>query len=311
MGEEFVDLLGGTSDEFPGMNDTAQLAHRYAETAVGAEPLGQALGLGERRYLGSAPVAIDLGASGSGAYRQEWSRSRSEQLQYFLDRKIWGEDRSSQQFWLYQYLFTASIGLGAGHMLVGTTPLVEDALRPVALRMSLPRWALARMRDVLWMLLELRQPPGPRSRRRMFFRPGFAEALTLLAMDLEARDCGDVLLSAWQAAAADAGAPTGLAGTDVARAETLEPMVADEEAGEERGVVRVRDARKHGIGARIEDATRLAAVAETPDGGRERGRDRSRVETVDDDQHHVRTRGGERDSRPQEEHREKRSRERR
>ena len=109
-----------------------------------------------------------------------------------------------------------------GHGYPEFANLVEDAMRPVALRMSLPRWALARMRDVLWMLLDLRQPPGPRPKRRLFFRHGFAEALTLLSMDLQARDCGDALLTEWQAAAEEAGVETGVVPTDVARAETLE-----------------------------------------------------------------------------------------
>jgi hypothetical protein len=53
---------------------------------------------------------------------------------------------------------------------------MERTFRPVALRMSVPRWVSARLTDVLWMLLELREPPLPR-RRRTLARAGFTEAL--------------------------------------------------------------------------------------------------------------------------------------
>ena len=104
---------------------------------------------------------------------------------------------------------------------------VDQLLRPVALRMSLPRWAMARLRDVLWMLLEMREPPRGTRRRRIFFRPGFAEALTLLEMDLRARDVPDDVLTAWRTEAEQEGAPTGLASTQQAREEALDSMPPD------------------------------------------------------------------------------------
>lgn len=108
---------------------------------------------------------------------------------------------------------------GGGDSYPAFAQTLEDLFRPVALRMSVPRWAASRMRDVLWMLLELRHPPGPRPRRRLFFRHGFSEALALLEMDLRARDCDDALLEEWLAAAEEAGAHLDLASTDQARAE--------------------------------------------------------------------------------------------
>ncbi len=112
---------------------------------------------------------------------------------------------------------------------------VERVLRPLALRMSLPRWVQARLRDVLWMLLELREGPGGPRRRRLFHRPGFAEALTLLRMDLAARDADDELLEAWIASAEDLGVGTELASSQVARQEALDGLGPEQRRRGRRG----------------------------------------------------------------------------
>ncbi|MDJ0976698.1 MAG: hypothetical protein QNJ98_19740, partial [Planctomycetota bacterium] len=57
---------------------------------------------------------------------------------------------------------------------------VESTFRPIALRMSVPKHATARMRDMLWLLRLLRHPPSrPKQRRRMLFRPAFPDAVRL------------------------------------------------------------------------------------------------------------------------------------
>jgi tRNA nucleotidyltransferase/poly(A) polymerase len=64
---------------------------------------------------------------------------------------------------------------------------VEAMFRPVALRMSIPRWASMQMRDILWMLDDLRKPPPPKRAKRLLRRPAFAAALAFLHLDLVAR----------------------------------------------------------------------------------------------------------------------------
>jgi hypothetical protein len=118
---------------------------------------------------------------------------------------------------------------------------MERTFRPVALRMSVPRWVSARLLDVLWMLLELREPPQPR-RRRTFFRAGFTEALTLLAIDLDARGAPEDLYLTWSEAARAAGARVVLAGTDQARAETLDQLPPDARRRRRGGRGRARGA---------------------------------------------------------------------
>lgn len=103
---------------------------------------------------------------------------------------------------------------------------VERTFRPVALRMSIPRWVSARLLDVLWMLVAMREAPPSRPRRG-FFRPGFPEALTLLSLDLDARDAPHDLLEAWTQAAEDVGAQVGLSRPADAREETLEQLPPD------------------------------------------------------------------------------------
>jgi len=81
-----------------------------------------------------------------------------------------------------------------------------DAIfRPVALRMSIPRWASMQMRDVLWLLEDLRSPPPPKKARRIMQRPAFAEALAFLELDLRARDADLAPLEQWRALAEDEG----------------------------------------------------------------------------------------------------------
>jgi len=82
---------------------------------------------------------------------------------------------------------------------------VEALFRPVALRMSVPRWAVLEMRDALWLLDDLRHPPDPSRRRRVVFRPAFPVALRLFALDLEARDQDASAVEAWRAEAIAAG----------------------------------------------------------------------------------------------------------
>ncbi|MFM8979706.1 MAG: hypothetical protein ACKOSS_04500 [Planctomycetia bacterium] len=103
---------------------------------------------------------------------------------------------------------------------------VERTFRPVALRMSIPRWVSARLLDVLWMLVAMREMPPARP-RRAFFRPGFPEALTLLGLDLDARDAPHDLLEAWTQAADDVGAQVGLSAPAAAREETLDQLPPD------------------------------------------------------------------------------------
>lgn len=116
-------------------------------------------------------------------------------------------------------------GRGGPHFLVFAEH-VERTFRPVALRMSIPRWVSARLLDVLWMLLAMREPPAARV-RRSFFRAGFPEALTLLSLDLDSRDAPTDLLEAWTAVAHDVHAPVALGGTAQARDEALEQMPPD------------------------------------------------------------------------------------
>ena len=75
---------------------------------------------------------------------------------------------------------------------------VDAVFRPIALRMSIPRWAVSEMRDALWMLDALRHPPQhPRKRIAMMRRTAFPVALALLQLDLDARDCDDSLHGTW------------------------------------------------------------------------------------------------------------------
>ena len=75
---------------------------------------------------------------------------------------------------------------------------LEETFRPVAVRMSIPRWAAHQMRDILWLLDELRQPPQMKKARRLVRRPGFAAALAFLELDLRARAASSEPADAWR-----------------------------------------------------------------------------------------------------------------
>jgi hypothetical protein len=83
---------------------------------------------------------------------------------------------------------------------------VEREFRPIAVRMSIPRAAYWEMREVLWMLDELRHPPPAARRRRLAHRPAFRTALAYLELDLRARDGDLALLEMWEQEAEAAGA---------------------------------------------------------------------------------------------------------
>ncbi len=77
----------------------------------------------------------------------------------------------------------------------------ETALRPMALRMSVPRRTAARLRDLLWLWREMRHAPHGRRAPRLVHRPAFPLALAYLRLDLMARDCPLDLSQAWGALA--------------------------------------------------------------------------------------------------------------
>lgn len=112
----------------------------------------------------------------------------------------------------------------------------DAVFRPVALRMSIPRWATLQMREALWLLDELRHPPPGERRRRIVRRSAFPVALRLLELDLMARDQPLERVEQWEAEAARARVPTDFAGA-VARSR--------EEA---RGTGRRRGREGHGRG---------------------------------------------------------------
>jgi len=74
----------------------------------------------------------------------------------------------------------------------------EETFRPVAVRMSVPRWACMQMRDLLWMLDELRDPPPPKRAARLMHRPGFAVALAFFELDLISRDQDTSPVDRWR-----------------------------------------------------------------------------------------------------------------
>jgi poly(A) polymerase len=87
---------------------------------------------------------------------------------------------------------------------------LEEVFRPVALRMSVPRWASTQMRDVLWLLAELRRAPVPRRARRTVRRPVFPVALAFLDLDLDARDADSEPADAWRSLAREEGIDLGV-----------------------------------------------------------------------------------------------------
>lgn len=82
---------------------------------------------------------------------------------------------------------------------------IEAVFRPVALRMSVPRWVTTQMRDVLWMLEDLRKPPSQKRCRRMVRRPSFPVALAFYELDLRARARGLQEADLWYELAREAG----------------------------------------------------------------------------------------------------------
>jgi poly(A) polymerase len=75
---------------------------------------------------------------------------------------------------------------------------LEDTFRPVASRMSIPRWACVQMRDLLWMLDNFRVPPPQKQLHRMMRRPGFALGLAFYRLDLLARDGSRETFDYWK-----------------------------------------------------------------------------------------------------------------
>jgi len=66
---------------------------------------------------------------------------------------------------------------------------VEEAFRPLALRMSIPRRVSYELREILWMLARLKQGPEPARRARgLVERSIFPEALAYYGLELRARD---------------------------------------------------------------------------------------------------------------------------
>lgn len=74
----------------------------------------------------------------------------------------------------------------------------DATLRPMALRMSIPRRTAARLRDLLWLWREMRHSPQGRKAQRIIRRPVFPLALAYLRLDLMARDCPLDVLDAWE-----------------------------------------------------------------------------------------------------------------
>jgi hypothetical protein len=73
----------------------------------------------------------------------------------------------------------------------------EDTLRPMARRMSVPRRTAARLRDILWLWMHVRRPPGGKRPPRLVHQPAFRLALDYLRLDLMSRDCPLDLVERW------------------------------------------------------------------------------------------------------------------
>jgi poly(A) polymerase len=77
---------------------------------------------------------------------------------------------------------------------------VEEAFRPLALRMSVPRRVTYEMRDLLALLPRLRHPPENRSRlHSVLRRPAIDAALAYFRLDLRARDADGKAHEEWAA----------------------------------------------------------------------------------------------------------------
>ena len=149
---------------------------------------------------------------------------------------------------------------------------LEQTFRPVALRMSIPRWASMQMRDILWMLSDLRDPPPPKKARRLMQRPAFAVSLAFLELDLMARDAPMSTLEYWQDLCEEAGRDLSLAKPERReRARAGQGRGGQGRGGQSRGGRRRgrgrRGGRRRGSGPRTDGppAPEAAAWDDPPD----------------------------------------------
>jgi poly(A) polymerase len=82
---------------------------------------------------------------------------------------------------------------------------VEDEFRPLAVRMSVPRWASTQLREILWLQHELAAGPDRRRTGRIVNRPAFPAALAYFELALRARDHTTDPADTWRTKAEDAG----------------------------------------------------------------------------------------------------------
>ncbi len=86
------------------------------------------------------------------------------------------------------------------------TEHVEETFGAIQRRMSIPRWAATEMRDILWLLEDLRHPPQkPRRLRTVLGRRAFPVALAYFRLDLLARNVALDEVDAWVERAEEAG----------------------------------------------------------------------------------------------------------
>jgi poly(A) polymerase len=81
----------------------------------------------------------------------------------------------------------------------------EEQLRPLVTRMSIPRRVSGQVREMAWLLLQMREPPRGRAGGRVVSRRAFPDALALLRLDLASRDAPSDLADQWEAEAEGAG----------------------------------------------------------------------------------------------------------
>jgi poly(A) polymerase len=96
-----------------------------------------------------------------------------------------------------------------GRGFVSWTTHVEDTLRPMALRMSIPRRTQGRLKELLWLWLQMGKPPAGKRSVRLVRRMAFPHALTFLRLHLDAEDGAPDLARRWRAFAEEHGAPVG------------------------------------------------------------------------------------------------------
>ncbi|MCB9901364.1 MAG: hypothetical protein H6826_08465 [Planctomycetes bacterium] len=148
------------------------------------------------------------------------------------------------------------------------TEHVDELFGPIQRRMSIPRWAASEMRDVIWLLEDLRHPPTkPRRLRTLLARRAFPVALELFRLDLMARDADMAAHDEWveQAKAAR---------VDLSRASASEARAAargDRSGGRSRGG---RSGRRGGRG-RGRGGRSQEGGASSRDGGQRGGGDAS------------------------------------